>query len=848
MTATLKMEHDDDMIAAYDVNTELPPICPTHHPSYKVVTEKFEELLRLLREPLDEGNYTDSNVEGLKSLLKTRSKTRFPDEIRIALVGDMASGKSSLINSLLSVGILARKGDTGTSCTWVIQEFRATLPKQSTPFRAEIEYYSEAELEAVITFLFKEAYASLPSSRAGSEALDDETENRNVSGLTAIKTIQTLFCDKPECASEEAITGLLSEASSETDQNVIQKMIIWSRELVRKYAKQDDDLISVVEHTTTQGLLQKLREYTFNGADEDEFTEPVVSPWPLIKKITFGLDSPMLNDGVILVDLPGVHDSNSTRRRTVGKALAACTHYLVVAQISRAQDDDTVTKYFTEGHRKKGSGRVIAAITNSDRIDGEMRNGNAEQQKQMEETKEKILSITGELDQIRAKKRTATKKERFEIFEKEEDLHRQLHDAESAQESSKIMIRNKRTVKSLRRTYLYLTGDQRALPTFCVSNKAYEQYQIGFERSDRPILPLEDTEIPKLRQHLRLATGEGRFNDAKFHYEAQLPSLLSSVEIWCFKTHMKRRKDLEDIVLEPREACEKAIQDLFTQIRANIETEILILIKQKEKHWNNRATELCSTWASEHNTRIFRSLLKGQGYRKGTKTRPEISWNNELTKIMAQDLSPRCDKILDLFTDMESAVALDFESPLSRVIEKVTADPEVVLLALGSFLKKVEQQKPLMRNAVRECFRILRRKLKTWIFDLTTNTENSVISECMEDLYQSAQAITGSNPHMKRRAKLLDGIVGDASLWMAVHARASDRIGEIFERRQRIFEKHVFGILTDIVVAFRASFSDKEVEDAAETALRVQLTSNLKKAKEIYDGELGKAMKECKEL
>lgn len=215
---------------------------------------------------------------------------------------------------------------------------------------------------------------------------------------------------------------------------------------------------------------------------------------------------------------------------------------------------------------------------------------------------------------------------------------------------------------------------------------------------------------------------------------------------------------------------------------------------------------------------------------------------------MAQSLSPRCDKILDLLTDMESAVALDFESPLSGVIEKVTVDPEVVLMALSLFLKKVEQQKPLMRNAVRECFRILRRRLKTWIFDLTTNTENSIISECMEDVYRSAHAIAGSNPHMKRRAKLLDGIVGDASLWMAVHARASDRIGEILERRQRIFEKHVFAILTDIVVAFQASFSDKETEDAAETVLREQLTSNLKKAKEIYDGPLTKAMRECKEL
>ncbi|KAK6004058.1 hypothetical protein QM012_008908 [Aureobasidium pullulans] len=805
------MKHDDDMVAAYDVSTELPPDCPIYHSSFKIVTEKFDEILRLLREPFDESDYSDPNVEGLESLLRNRSKTRYPDEVRIALVGDMASGKSSLINSLLFVGVLARKGDTGTSCTWVIQEFRSTLPKQSTPSRAEIEYYSEAELEAVITFLFKEAYASLPSSETGSEALDDEFDNRSVSGLTAIKTIQALFCDRPECASEEAITGLLNEASSENDKDVIQKMIIWSRELVRRYAKQDDGLVSVVEHTTTQGLLQKL-----------------LSPWPLIKKITFGLDSPMLNDGVILMDLPGVHDSNSTRRRTVGKALAECTHYLVVAQIGRAQDDDTVTRFLGEGYIKKGSGRVIAAITNSDRIDGEMRNGNAEQQKQMEETKEKILSITGELDQIRAKRKTATREERFEIFEKEEELHGQLHDAESARESSKIMIRNKKTVKSLRRTYRYLTGDQRPLAIFCVSNKTYEQYQIGFERSDRPVLGLADTEIPKLRQHLRLATGEGRFNDAIFHYETQLPSLLTSVEIWCFRTHMKRRKEIEHIVLEPKEACEKAIQHLFTQVRANIETEILILSKQKEKQWNSEATDLCTTWAIEHNTRIFRSLLKGQGYRKGTKTKPEISWNSELTRVMAQNLSPSCDKILDLLTEMESAVALDFESPLSLIKEKVSADPEVVLLAMGRFLKKVEQQKPLMRNAVRECFRILR--------------QNSIISECMEAVYQSAQAITGSNPHIRRQAKLLDGIVGDASLWMVVHARADERLSQMLDRRQLIFEKHVFSILTDIVVAFRASFCDKETEEAEESALRMQLIINLAKAKEVFEGPLKTAM------
>ncbi|TIA52430.1 hypothetical protein D6C77_08504 [Aureobasidium pullulans] len=843
------MEENEEMVVGHDASTEPPPQCPIYHPSYKIVKEKLAEMIELLHQPLYESTYTDNNVEGLKSLLKKRSEARFPDEVRIALVGDMASGKSSLINSLLSVGILARKGDVGTSCTWVIQEFRSTLPKQSTPFRAEIEYYTETELESVITFLFKEAYASMPSSDTGSEVheIDDEFDNRSISGFTSIKTIHALFCDRPECASEEAITEFIREASSETDPNIIQKMLVWSKELLRKYVKADDGLVTVVEHTTTQGLLQKLRDYTFNGVDEDEFAEVVVSPWPLIKKITFGLDCPMLNDGVILVDLPGVHDYNSTRRRTVAKALAECTHYLVVAQISRAQDDDTVTKYFGEGYTKKGSGRVISAITNSDRIDGDSRTGNAAQQKQMEEGKEKILSITGELDQVRAKKRTATRQERFEIFEKEEELHRDLHDAEAAQVSYKIMIRNKKTVMSLRRTYRYLTGDQRALAIFCVSNKAYEQYQIGFDRTDRPVLALDDTEIPKLRRHLRLATGEGRFNDALFHYETQLPSLLTSFEIWCSKHHMKRRRELEDIVLEPKEACETAIHNLFVQIRANIETEILILIKQKEREWNGQATQLCTGWMNEHKIGAYRSMLKRQGYRKGTKSKPGICWNGDLIKIMAQNLTPSCEKILDMLTDMETMIALDFEQPLSQIKEKVRADPQTTLMALSPFLKKVEQEKPEMRKVVKDCFRILKSKLKIWIFDLITYTDNSILSECMQETYESAQAILGQNSGQRRAAKFLDGIVGDDTLWMAVHAKATERLEKMLERRQHWFTKHVNVVLQDIVEGFQACCQDKEVEDDTEKDLRVKLTSNVEKAKEIYEGVLSKAMKECKD-
>jgi hypothetical protein len=389
--------------------------------------------------------------------------------------------------------------------------------------------------------------------------LNDESNQRSVSALTAIKTIVALFCDKSECASEEAVVNFIKEAPSIDDKNIIQKMLIWSGELLRNYMTADGDPVSVIEHTTTQGLLQDLREYTFNSMDENDYMDAAVSPWPLIKKITFGLDVPLLRDGVILVDLPGVRDSNTIRRRTVGKALAECTRYLVVAQISRAQDDETVNKYFQEGHNRKGTGRVIAAITFSDSIDGELKSKDAAQRQKMDEIKEKILSVTDELAKVRAekkKKKSVTKQGMIELYEKEEQLERDLHDLHSAEESQKILIRNKKTVMTLRRNYTSMTGDQRPLAVFCVSNKLYEQYQIGFDKSDQPTLTLEDTEIPKLRRHLRLATGEGRYNEALFHYETQIPSLLTSFELWCFKTHMKRRKELEEIVREPKEVSQ----------------------------------------------------------------------------------------------------------------------------------------------------------------------------------------------------------------------------------------------------------------------------------------------------
>jgi len=60
--------------------------------------------------------------------------------------------------------------------------------------------------------------------------------------------------------------------------------------------------------------------------------------WALIESLTIYLNAPLLRNGVVLVDLPGYHDSNFARVRVARETQAKCDDLLVVIPIARAID------------------------------------------------------------------------------------------------------------------------------------------------------------------------------------------------------------------------------------------------------------------------------------------------------------------------------------------------------------------------------------------------------------------------------------------------------------------------------------------------------------------------------
>lgn len=61
--------------------------------------------------------------------------------------------------------------------------------------------------------------------------------------------------------------------------------------------------------------------------------------WPLIKVVRIYVKSPALSTGAVIVDLPGVHDSNQARAAVAEGYMKQCTGLWIVAPINRAVDD-----------------------------------------------------------------------------------------------------------------------------------------------------------------------------------------------------------------------------------------------------------------------------------------------------------------------------------------------------------------------------------------------------------------------------------------------------------------------------------------------------------------------------
>lgn len=111
---------DDFYVDPYDCDdpaNEPRPISVVYTTGFKALQELNRKATSLLREPLENSKFQNAITKGLIKELVKRTKEDAPDQVKFAIVGDMSAGKSSLLNSILSIGTIARKVNIALTST-----------------------------------------------------------------------------------------------------------------------------------------------------------------------------------------------------------------------------------------------------------------------------------------------------------------------------------------------------------------------------------------------------------------------------------------------------------------------------------------------------------------------------------------------------------------------------------------------------------------------------------------------------------------------------------------------------------------------------------------------------------
>ncbi|KAH6846627.1 hypothetical protein B0T12DRAFT_444041 [Alternaria alternata] len=248
----------------------------------------------------------------------------------VGVVGNTGAGKSSVINAMLDEERLVPT-NCMRACTAVVTEMswnNSTDP--SSRYRAEIEFISPAEWEKELTVLLRDF---LSENGTLSREAQDPNSDAGIAWAKFHSVYPTIpkdalgACDVPSLMSERAVVEVLGTTKrihAAEPQNFYQKLqgYVDSKE---KISKKDRSKEKVSKK-------DKSKEKASKSAVQMEY-------WPLIKVVKIYTKSGALSTGAVIVDLPGVHDSNAARAAVAQGYMKQCTGLWIVAPINRAVDD-----------------------------------------------------------------------------------------------------------------------------------------------------------------------------------------------------------------------------------------------------------------------------------------------------------------------------------------------------------------------------------------------------------------------------------------------------------------------------------------------------------------------------
>ncbi|KAI1659708.1 Dynamin family-domain-containing protein [Daldinia decipiens] len=261
--------------------------------------------------------------------INTLKESAKPTRTVVGVVGNTGAGKSSVINALLDEERLLPTNCI-RACTASPTEISYNHSDDpSELYRAEIEFITAQEWIKELQILFNDLLdgngaVSRDCSNADSEA---GIAYAKLKAVYPHKTKEMIAEGTPQdFANESAVRGVLGS-------------------------------IKTLKENSAKSLYSQLQRYVDSKekitGNENRKRNVPMEYWPLIKVVRIYTKAKALSTGAVLVDLPGVQDSNAARAAVAEKYMKSCTGLWIVAPITRAVDDKTAKSLLGDSFKRQ---------------------------------------------------------------------------------------------------------------------------------------------------------------------------------------------------------------------------------------------------------------------------------------------------------------------------------------------------------------------------------------------------------------------------------------------------------------------------------------------------------------
>ncbi|PBP27375.1 hypothetical protein BUE80_DR001561 [Diplocarpon rosae] len=288
-----------------------------------------QSFLQNLKKPMEEFVGQNKDAQHWVSQIDSLIKQNVDTPTIIGVVGNTGAGKSSVINAVLEEERLVPT-NCMRACTAVVTEMSYNhSDNPNALYRADIEFIQEADWA-------KDLKTSLTDLIDSNGQVSRECTNPESEAGVAYAKIKAVY---PSWTKDELAHSSVEKLMNEDE---VKKVLGTIRTIEKSkpefFYKALQNYVDSKEKSTDKKTKGEKKQMEF---------------WPLIKVVRIYTKADALSTGAVIVDLPGVHDSNAARAAVAQGYMKQCTGLFIVAPINRAVDDKAAKSLLGESFKRQ---------------------------------------------------------------------------------------------------------------------------------------------------------------------------------------------------------------------------------------------------------------------------------------------------------------------------------------------------------------------------------------------------------------------------------------------------------------------------------------------------------------